>query len=331
MMSTNVGSDLRRLAAFGAGFLAAAAGVVGAARPAVAQDNLMHPAPEIERRLAREPFSVDTLRGARYPDDPTRQATLDFGDGTRMLVKWAPAPRGGERFNAVPRYEEAIYRLQKLFLDADEYVVPPTVNRCVSVWVYAELDEDVEPTFEGSSCVLVTLQSWLWSVTDENVFDRERFRRDTAYARHLANMNVATYLADHKDANVGNFLVSTVEDRPRVFAVDNGVSFGSRKSDRGYEWRRMRVDRIPAETAARLREIDRRELERALATVAQFEQTENQGMVRVEPGPPLDPGDGIRRDGGVLQLGLTDDEIDDVWSRLRRLVERIDEGEISTF
>lgn len=324
-------SERPGLAAPGTGLLIAAVGLVAAAPMAVAQSNLMHPASEIERRLAREPFSVDTLRGARYPDDPTRQATLDFEDGARMLVKWAPAPRGGERFNAVPRYEEAIYRLQKLYLDEDGYVVPPTVNRCISVWVYAELDEDVEPTFEGSSCVLVTLQSWLWSVTDEDVFDRERFRRDTAYARHLANMNVATYLADHKDANVGNFLVSTVEDQPRVFAVDNGVAFGSRKSNRGYEWREMRVDRIPAETAERLREIERRDLERALATVAQFEEQGSQGMVRVEPEPPLDPGDGIRRGDGVLQLGLTDDEIDAVWNRLRRLVERIDEGDISTF
>ena len=318
-------------AALGVGFLIAMTVSVASARPAAAQGNLMHPASEIERRLSRQRFSVDTLRGARYPDDPTRQATLDFEDGTRMLVKWAPAPAGGERFNAVPRYEEAIYRLQKLYLDEREYVVPPTVNRCVPVWVYAELDGDVEPTFEGSTCVLVTLQSWLWSVTDENVFDRARFRRDTAYARHLANMNVTTYLADHKDANVGNFLVSTVEDQPRVFAVDNGVAFGSRKSNRGYDWRRMRVDRIPAETAARLREIGREELERALATVAQFEQKGSRGMVRVEPEAPLDPGQGIRRRDGVMQIGLTADEIDDVRDRLRRLVERIDAGEISTF
>ena len=320
----------RRAAGLGAVLLAAAA-ILGSARPAAAQANLMGAPSEIERHLAHEPFSVDTLRGARYPDDPTKQATLDFDDGTRLLVKWAPAPRGGEEFNAVPRYEEAIYRLQQLFLDEDGYVVPPTVCRCVPVWVYAELTGDAEPTFGGSTCVLVTLQSWLWSVTDENVFDRDRFRRDTAYARHLANMNVVTHLADHKDANVGNFLISTVPDQPRVFAVDNGVAFGSRRGNRGYEWRRMRVDRIPAETAARLRQIDREGLERALATVAQFEQTENRGMVRVEPGPPLDPEEGIRRGDGVLQLGLTADEIDDVWDRLRRLLERIDEGEISTF
>ena len=316
---------------FARGVVTAAAAALVSAAPLAAQANLMHPPAEIERRLQSEPFEVENLVGARYPDDPTKQATLSFEDGTRMLVKWAPAPRGGERFNAVPRYEEAIYRLQKLFLDPDEYVVPPTACRCVPVWVYGDLEGDPVATFDGSSCVLVTLQSWLWSVTDENVFDRERFRRDTAYARHLANMNVATHLADHKDANVGNFLVSTVEDEPRVYAVDNGVSFGSRKSNRGYEWRRMRVDRIPAETADRLRQIDRRELERALATVAQFEETGSQGMVRVEPEPPLDPGDGIRRGDGVLQLGLTDDEIDDVWDRLRDLIERIDEGDISTF
>lgn len=318
-------------AALGAGALAAAL-LLASAPAAPAQANLQHPPSVIERHLESEPFSVDTLRGARYPGDPTKQAVLAFEGGPRMLVKWAPAPPGGEQFNAMPRYEEAIYRLQQLFLEEGEYVVPPTACRCVPVWVYGELEERARPTFEGTSCVLVTLQSWLWSVTDEGVFDRDRFRRDTAYAHHLANLDVLTHLADHKDANEGNFLVSTVSDRPRVFAVDNGVSFGSRKSNRGDVWRELRVDRIPRETARRLREIDREDLARQLATVAQFEEAGSRGMTRVEePGEPLDPGKGIRRADGVLQLGLTEGEIEGVWERLRGLVRRLEQGEITTF
>lgn len=312
----------------------AAALLLGVAGPAAAQSehvNLRHPPSEIEERFATGSFEVEALRGARFPDDPTKQATLSFEDGTRLLAKWAPAPRGGERFNAVPRYEEAIYRLQKLFLDEDEYVVPPTVCRCVPVWRLGDVGAESRPTFEDTSCVLVTLQSWLWSITEENVFDRERFGRDTTYARHLANLNVVTYLAEHKDANVGNFLISTVETVPRVFAVDNGVAFASRESNRGTDWRRMRVDRIPAETADRLRRLEREDLERALATVAQFERTGSEGMVRVEPGPPLDPGEGIRRADGVLQLGLTRGEIDGVHDRLRRLVRRLERGDLGTF
>ncbi len=307
------------------------AAIVLAGPPLHAQANFQHPVAEIERYLEGRPFSVDTLRGARWPDDPTKQTMLSFEDGTRMLVKWAPAPREGEEFNAVPRYEEAAYRLQKLFLEQAEYVVPPTACRCVPVEVYSELDSDVRPTFDGSGCVLVTIQSWLWAVTDEDVFDRERFRRDTAYARHLANLDVLTYLIDHKDANRGNFLISTVDDRPRVFAVDNAVSFSSRKGNRGVEWRTMRMGRVPEETARRLRELDRSDLRSRLATVAQFERREGERMVRVEPGEPLDRDEGIRRREGVLQIGLTEEEIDDVHDRLQDLIERIEDGDIGTF
>lgn len=316
----------------GLGLLACAAVLAcPAALRAQAAGNLQQPPSEIERYLAREAFTVDTLRGARYPDDKTKQVTLEFEDGTRMLAKWAPAPHGGERFNEAPRYEEAAYQVQKLFLDEDEYVVPPTLCRCVPVWVYREHAPDARPTFDESSCVLIALQAWMWSVTEEGVFDRERFRSDTLYARHLANLNVLTYLIDHKDANKGNFLISTVDGRPRVYAVDNGVSFSSEKGNRGYEWRRLRVERIPDETAERLRSIEREELTERLATFAQFERTESRGMVRVEPGEPIDPDEGIRLRDGVLQLGLTGDEIQDVWERLQELVRRVERGDVGTF
>ncbi len=293
--------------------------------------NFLHPPDTIERYLAERSFTLDTLRGIRSPGDSTVRTTMRFDDGTRLPAKWTLAPRGGEGFNAAPRYEEAAYRLQKLFLEQAEYVVPPTACRCVPVEVYSELDSDVRPTFDGSGCVLVTIQSWLWAVTDEDVFDRERFRRDTAYARHLANLDVLTHLIDHRDANPGNFLVSTLPDRPRVFAVDNGVAFDSRGSIRGRWWRKIRVARVPEETGRRLRELDRSDLRSRLATVAQFERRQREGMVRVEPGEPLDRDEGIRRREGVLQIGLTEEEIDDVHDRLQDLIERIEDGDIGTF
>jgi hypothetical protein len=32
-----------------------------------------------------------------------------------------------------------------------------------------------------------------------------------------------------------------------------------------------------------------------------------------------------------VQLGLTDDEIDDLWERIETLIERVDEGDLAVF
>lgn len=292
--------------------------------------NIKGEPPEIERKLRSGEFEMRRWAGARFEGDRTQQAALEFGDGEMVLVKWAKAPRGGDRFNNRPRYEVAAYELQKLFLEEAEYVVPPTVARCVPPWSYPEAVAPEAPTFEGEPCVLVVLQSWLWNVTEESVFDRGRFRRDTVYARHLANLNVLTHLIDHKDANVGNFLLSTVEGSPRVYGVDNSLAFDSEKSNRGTDWRRLRVDAVPAATVARLRELSEEVLRDALSVVAQFERSGG-GMVPVEPGPPLDPEQGIRVRDGVIQLGLTEGEIGDVYARIQRLLRRVDRGNLATF
>jgi hypothetical protein len=58
-------------------------------------------------------------------------------------------------------------------------------------------------------------------------------------------MNILSYLIEHKDSNVGNFLISKDATNPRVFAVDNSYAFGSPESDRGHDWRFIRVKRLP--------------------------------------------------------------------------------------
>lgn len=299
--------------------------------PGAAQDaNIRMPADRAERFLAEEPFEITAWRGARYPDDRTRQVQLNFGDSATILAKWLPAPEGGSEFNNEPRYELAAYHLQKLFLDPGEYVVPPTACRCVSLEQYHRHDERARATFRRYPCALVTLQYWLWSVSDEGVFDRERFRRDPTYARHLANADVLTHLIDHKDDNVGNFLISRDSASPRVFAVDNSVAFRSKRSNRGTDWGRLRVERLPAETVERLRRIDLPDLHRRLAVLAQFERDGDVARP-VERTRPLDPYLGVRREDGILQLGLTRNEIEGVYDRIQDLLERVDRGDLATF
>lgn len=309
------------------------ASILGRSAPAAAQDsNILHPVDEVEEMLRSGQFEVAAMRDMRAPGDRTQFAALSFGEGNLMNTQWAVAPPGGETFNNVPRYELAAYEIQKLFLDEAEYVVPPTVVRCFPVDWYRQHKPDVDPTFSGTNSVLTVIQYFLWNTQVADVWDKKRFQEDEAYARHVANMNVLTYLIRHSDSNEGNFLISQDPENPRVFSVDNGVSFDSDASTRGTFWRNMRVDRIPQATAERLREITRQDLHGALATLVQLQIGPDGTLAPVDRTQPLGRGRiGVRREGEVIQLGLTTREIDAVQSRLERLVRDLDEGKLGVF
>ena len=65
--------------------------------------------------------------------------------------------------------------------------------------------------------------------------------------------------------------------------------------------------------------------------IAQLEADKN-GVIRVEkPGDTIDEEKGVSVRGTTVQLGLTDDEIEDVWERLEDLLKDIDDGKIGVF
>jgi len=312
--------------------LTAAIAVALPIRDLAPQDaNIQMRAARVETLLRDSALKPVASQGSRFKGDRTEHVLLTFSDTTAIEVKWAVAPQGGEAFNNQPRYEAAAYELQKLFLDERDYVVPPTALRMIPQSVFAASPGlKGEPTFEGSSAVLVALQYWTADVTAEGVFNQKRADRDSVYARHLGDLNILTYLIRHRDANKGNMLVSADSTNPRLFAVDNGVAFNSPPSNRGTDWQYMRVKRVSGATAARLRDITDERLTGALAVVAQFERQGND-YVASAPGPNLDAGKGVRRKGSTLQLGLTSDEIAAVRGRLKDLVKDIDGGKIKTF
>jgi hypothetical protein len=301
-----------------------------ACAPVLAQDaNFLLRPDSIEVRLRDGPLQVVDARGSRAEGDRTQRITLAFEDGSVLVAKLAKASPGASTFNNEPRYELAAFVLQKLFLGPDEYVVPPTVMRAVPTEWLRRYDEAAQPTFDGLASTLILLQYWLMQVTPEGVWDKDRLASDSVYARHVANLNVLTYLIRHNDANVGNILISTHAANPRVFSVDNGLAFGSEASNRGYAWRNLRVNRLPAATVERLRRITPEQLQ-ALGVLVQFEQ-QGPMLVPAAIGENRGPGRGVREADGVVQLGLTEREIRDVQSRLRRLLEDVDEGKIRTF
>ncbi|MFQ5674342.1 MAG: hypothetical protein ACE5G1_00470 [bacterium] len=304
-------------------------GVLWSWQAIASDDNFTLPIEEIEQKLTQEDFEVSQMRGSRFKGDLTKRALLKFPDGW-VQVKWKRSNYGGEAPNNQPRYEVAAYELQKLFLDPEDYVVPPTSVRCLPVTQYQRIESFVDPTFNNTNYVFFVLQYWLENVSNRFEFDKKRYKKDETYAKYVGNLNIFSYLIKHADSNVGNFLISKNPSAPRVFAVDNGLAFGRLQSDKGYEWQDLQVKRLPKETVERLRNITLEKLTQQVAVVAQFENKDGH-MVLVAPTANLNEKRGVRNKDGVVQFGLTSNEIKQVYRRLQKLLKRVDDGKIETF
>ena len=305
-------------------------GLLAGPAAAVQHPNYVLPPSELEALLADAPFQIVGFRDNRWEGDRTQRVVVRFPDGPRIVVKWAKAAPGGFALNNQPRYEVAAYEIQKLFLDEADWVVPPTVMRELPLRLYRQIEPETGPTFEGTGSVVVAIQYWLENVEAEPEPDTARIAGDPAYAHHLAQVNLLTYLIHHVDSNPGNILIST-QGPPRLFAVDNGVAFRSPESPRGTVWKSLHVARLPRGPVQRLRALTRTDLEEALYVVSQFRVRADGRLEATEPGPKLDRNRGVLREGDIIQLGLTNLELDELWDRIRTLLERVDANEIVTY
>jgi hypothetical protein len=309
--------------------------LLGLGAAASAQDtNIPLPVAELERMLAEDPMQIMSADKSRpkAPGDITSKADVSFGGQAPFRVKLRRSEPGADGFNNVPRYDLAAYAIQRLLMDPNEYVVPPTALRMVAVEEYKRYYHDpdaVKPTFRGADEVLCVVQYWLQNVTNPpDILDRKRFDADPVYARHIGQLNVFTFLIEHRDSNQGNFLISKAEKGPRVFSIDHGVAFASLDSDRGTDWLELRVDRLPKDTIERLRELDKDRLTRALGVLAQWELRDGH-YVSVKPGENTAPTRGVRIKDGVVQMGLTREEIAGVEKQVKRLLRQVDRGRIN--
>ena len=304
------------------------------AATAPAQDaNITLPVPEIERMMAAPELTIVSAEISRpkAKGDITLKADVSFEGQPPVRFKLRKAEPGADTFNNVPRYDMAAYELQKLFLDPNEYVVPPTALRFVSLAEFSKYSPGVVRTFPGAEQVLAVVQYWLQEVkVIADVYNAETFATDPVYARHIGQLNIFTDLIDHSDSNAGNFLISRTTPGARVFSIDNGVAFASEESDRGKLWKDLRVDRLPADTVERLRKITPEVLQQALGVVGQW-QLQDGKYVPVPKGENLSPNTGVRREGDVLQMGLKKSEVSRIARALKNLLEKIDDGDVKTF
>jgi hypothetical protein len=258
----------------------------------------------------------------KYPDDHLV-----------IKAKWKTSAKGGHGFNNEPRKELAVYKMQSLFLTPEESVVPPTVGRCITTATIHEKVPDAKETFDGVPCVYGVLSYWLTNVSPDGVLDATRFDSDPAYRQNVADLNLLTYLIDHRDTRRSNFLISTDPAHPRTFAVDNGLAFSGFRNPiilfTKTNWAKIIVPALPREQLERLRKLTRRDLD-TLLIVAQYSVTPD-GMKEVPPTQALSDSKGVRREGDVIQFGLTRGEVDSVAERLKALLEKVDRGEIKVF
>ena len=302
------------------------------AAAAAAQDaNITRPVAELEQLLAAEPLVITQaqISRPRIKSDVVLRAEISFGGAPPLTMKLHRAEPGADTFNDVPRYDLAAYELQKLFVDPAEYVVPPTALRMVPMADFVKYLPDVARTFAVADQVLAVVQYWLSDTkVVADVYSPERFAADPVYARHIGQLNVLTFLIEHRDSNVGNFLIGRQELGARVFSIDHGVAFASPPSDRGAVWKDMRVKLLPADTIERLRQVTPQLLMDLLGVLAQW-QLQGRSYVPVTTGRNLAENRGVRREGDVLQMGLTKSEILEVHRRLTDLLKRVDGGRIS--
>lgn len=329
------------------GSLALAVSCASPAPPQGWQERLgAGPLPEPASNLPLEPAALETLlqttdfevRDARPAGSGVmgalRVEAWYPAAGREIAFKWKVAPEGGEGWNNTPRREIAAYQIQKWFLDPDSYVVPVTVANCIPLELHADIDDEAEPNLAGARCVFGTQTAWLEDVREaEPFYEPERFYAEPGYARHLAHYNLLSYLIENRDTREANRLVSTHPGDRRVYAVDNGISFGEWLFNWfRWHWNEIRVPALPVEAIERLRWVDDETLD-SLRVVAHFEPDAD-GLLRpLDPAraEPFETGRGARRRGGALQLGLVPEEIEGLRDRIRELLAAVDAGEIPVF
>ena len=292
--------------------------------------NIPLPSEELAQRLSHGDFEIVSVKGAGGGIMGAKKLRLRFDDGVEINVKWKRAPAEAEGWNNSPRREIAAYEVQKLFLEPDDYVVPVSVPRCIPLDTYAAVERRTQGNVPGADCVLGLLSVWLQNVVQpKQLFDPGRFQRDGSYARSLGHLNILTYLINHQDGRANNFLISTVEHRPQLFSIDNGLAFSTVFHNYFIpHWNRIRVPSLPGKGVERLRAVEREDLDR-LAVLAEMKGDERGVLQNVKPSENWNRLTGARLAPGRVQFGLTVSEIDAIEERLAKLLRDVDEGKVA--
>ena len=248
--------------------------------------------------------------------------------------KWKEMDPGGlDGFNNSPRRQIAAYEIQKLFLEPEDYVVPTSIAVCIPLGIYyRSSSESGEASLPGTSCRLGLASTWLLDLkVPEKLYEESRFLEDPTYAYYMSNLNILTYLIDHRDTKKSNFLVSKDERRRQVFSIDNDIAFGTFPYNFFWpHWNKIRVAALRRDSIDKLRRLQREDLD-FLEVVFQMEKDEDDVLLPVPTDAKICPDAGVCTQDGTVQFGLKQSEIDDVWERIQTLIKRVEKGKIPVF
>jgi hypothetical protein len=284
----------------------------------------------LDYRLAYEDYEIREVKQAGAGVTGALRLLIAFPNGETLKIKWKPFPRGKlDGWNNSPRKEFAAYRIQRWLFDEQNFVVPTPVPRCLSLERYRVIDPRAAPNVPGTSCVLGLAVVWMNDVeVVDDLEDDDRLGTDEHFTEHLADMNLVTYLVDHRDGREGNFLISKDPSEPRIFAIDNGISFeGFPWNFFVPNWNVLRVPWLRREPIERLRALQPEEIDR-LASLFEMEADATGILQLKQPGLPIDPDKGVRVRSGHVQFGLTAKEIGRLRMRISDLLADVDAGKI---
>jgi len=260
------------------------------------------------------------------------------GQSIVFRVRWRAQSSAG--LVNEPRKELAAYAVQKLFLDDDELVAPPTAAHCFPIALYRRFAPTDAPTFTNADCVLGFASLWLedvktvesarkadWLEDDGGIWDKKLFERDAMYRASVGNANLFTHLINHGDAHTLQFMLEKTPRGLRTYVVDNSIAFRSIKNPMlllREDWSQIQVPSISARAITRLKALTGQDLAR-LATIAELELRDHQLSVTKQPleTPPSHPNE-MSWHGQRLRIGLTEGEIELVSSRIREFLARPD-------
>jgi hypothetical protein len=300
-------------------------------------------AADIERLLAGPDLQIlgmtSTPSGLQGAKVLTLQGNLD-GRSVTFRVKWR-AQSTADVINE-PRKELAAYAVQKLFLDDHELAAPPTAAYCFPLADYQQFVPDVKRNFRSVDCVFGFATYWLEGVKDvesaredgwlskrntSGFWDPQLFERDAMYRASLSKCNLLTHIINHGDAHDNQLLFEQTPRGLRAYVVDNSVAFLSIKNPTMLfteDWSKIQVPSLPQQSIARLKNLTQRDLAH-LRTIQRLE-LRNRRLTTQQPAATDAAGDGegIWWSDKTLRIGLTESEIELVWSRIRELLARPD-------
>jgi hypothetical protein len=306
-------------------------------QPDLPEDGFCMPGPEFERYMREG--SIRFLDGkataAGISGAMKMLIELTHPDVEQPMVfnvKWKPAPTSWAGVNNSPRKEIAAYQVQKLLLPTAEWVVPPTVMRCVPTAPGVALFPE-RAGGEELPCVWGMLSYWLNHLEGPGQIDWDRYEADLDYRRAISNLNMFMFLISHRDAHDKNWLLTTGPVDRRAVSVDNGISFSGISNPRVHtDWNGLMVPSVPIGMVERLRTVSDGDLGELLV-VGRWLKTETSFVNQGDDGLYTEALHGTTwtASTGELEHGLRVGELAGLRRRIVKLLRAVDSGRMGTY